>query len=160
VEVLAQGTEPTLERSLSHSPLFNVLLVMQNFPREQAERDLAELRIEPVSIQDTASKFDLTLYLLETKQGLACTVRYNTDLFAAETIRRLLNHWQTLLQGLVHSPQVCIWEVPILTAEERGHILAQGTTPTPATCSQREDLCLHQLFEQQVERTPEAIAVV
>jgi amino acid adenylation domain-containing protein len=174
VEVLAQGTGPTPGRDLSHSPLFNVMVIMQNFLHEQAERNLTELSVVPLAIENATSKFDLTFYLNETEQGLSCAVSYNTDLFVAETISRLLSHWQTLLEGIVHSPQIHVWELPLLTAEERAQILVEWNA---TTCRDRgfsrpsrtfgqgrplsalQDLCIHQLFEQQVERTPEAIAL-
>ena len=141
------------ERFLSHSPLFNVMVVMENFPYKQPE----ELSIEPLAMQNETSKVDLTLYLVETEQGLSCAMSYNTDLFTAETISRLLNHWQTLLQGLVDSPQIPIWDVPLLTDDEREQLLvAWNATQT----DDQESLCIHQLFEQQVERMPDAIAVI
>src|SRR5262249_13438446 len=121
--------------------------------------------IEPLAVENDTSKFDLTLYLAETEPGrghapsLRCTVTYNTDLFEVETIKRFLNHWQTLLEGIVCSPQVRVWDVPLLTAGEREQVLIKWNT-TRTDNSNKEDLCIHELFEQQVERTPDAVAVV
>src|SRR5262249_13872007 len=97
VEVLAQGTAsqgPTLERDLSRPPLFQVMFILQNTPQEHYE-PLVGISIEPLTIPTTTSKFDLTLSVSEVAPGLApgglhCVLEYCTDLFAADTIRRML----------------------------------------------------------------------
>jgi amino acid adenylation domain-containing protein/non-ribosomal peptide synthase protein (TIGR01720 family) len=152
-EQVVEALAPT--RDLSRSPLFQVMLVLQNAPQEQA--DLAGVQVRSFGVESTISKFDLTLSLSETGQGLHCTLEYNTVLFEAETIARLLGHWQTLLQGIVQEPQMPLWQLPLLTAEEREQLLVSwNATVTPYP----QDLGLHQLFEQQVQRIPEAVALV
>jgi amino acid adenylation domain-containing protein len=160
-EKVVQELEP--ERDLSRSPLFQVMFVLQNAPGKGLApfQDLAGVRVTPLTVEGTTSKFDLTLSMVETEQGLDCTLEYSTDLFEAPTITRMLAHFQTLLQGIVQAPQGRLADLPLLTEEERELIetdLAPLPTPT-APCPPRQDVCLHQIFEQQVERTPDAIAV-
>jgi amino acid adenylation domain-containing protein len=143
------------ERDLSRSPLFQVMLVLQNAP--QARADLAGVRVEPWDVETITSKFDLTLSIIQTDQGLSCALEYNRDLFEPETIIRMLSHWQTVLAGVVHNPQVRLSAVPLLTEAERVLMLEKWNA------TQREypqELCVHELFEQQVERTPDAVALV
>ncbi len=152
-EKVVEELEP--QRDLSRSPLFQVMLVLQNTPQEQA--DWPGMEISSLGVESTMSKFDLTLSMVQTEQGLGCWLEYNTDLFEAGTITRMLSHWQTLLEAVVHNPQVRVSDVPLLTATEREYLLE--------TCNatQREypcNLCVHELFEQQVERTPDAVALV
>ncbi|TMC15872.1 MAG: amino acid adenylation domain-containing protein, partial [Chloroflexi bacterium] len=150
------------ERDLSRSPLFQVMLILQNTPLEQG--DLAGVSITPLAVETTTSKFDLTLSLTETEQGLDCVLEYSTDLFEADTITRILAHFQTLLEGVLQNPQACLSDLPLLTQAEREQILAQGTGPTlewnATKTDYPQDLCVHQIFEQQVEQTPDAIALI
>ncbi|TMC15517.1 MAG: hypothetical protein E6J34_22010 [Chloroflexi bacterium] len=87
------------ERDLSRSPLFQVMFVLQN--RRHIQKEIVGVRVEPLIVDSLTSKFDLTLLVAETEQGLYCSLEYNTDLFEAETIRHLLVHWQSLLEGIV-----------------------------------------------------------
>ena len=90
-EKLVEELQP--ERNLSHSPLFQVMLVLQNAPVESVQ--LAGLEASPLPIESRTSKFDLTLFIREREGGLHATVEYNTDLFEGETIRRMLGHYRT-----------------------------------------------------------------
>ena len=142
-EKVVEELEP--ERDLSRSPLFQVMLVLQNAPREQ--RELAGMSVKPLAVESTISKFDLTLSVVQTEQGLHCALEYSTDLFEAETITCMLDHWQTLLQGVVQTPQARLFDLPVLTESEREQLLVEWNA------TQRDsprDLCVHQLFEQQV----------
>jgi amino acid adenylation domain-containing protein len=135
---------------------------------------LSGIHVSPLAVENPTSKFDLTLSLLETRQGLHCVLRYNTDLFEADTITRLLGNFQTLLEGIVQNPQAHVSDLPLLTAREREQILAQGTGPTewnttktggavgtvPCACPPPQDRCVHQFFEEQVQRTPDALALI
>ena len=152
-EKVVEELEP--ERDLSHSPLFQVMFVLLH--PAQGLGELAGLSIKPLALQSNTSKFDLTLSVEETEQGLHCSLEYNTDLFEAQTIRRLLGHWQTLLEGIVQSPQVRLSDLPLLAQREREQLLVQWNA-TQVDFAQ--DVCVHQLFEQQVERTPDAVALV
>ncbi len=155
VKVLAQDRGPTV-RDMSHSPLFEVMFVLQNAPKERNKSE-ASVSIEPLALESTTSKFDLTLLVSETEQGLSCSLEYSTDLFEAETITRWLTHFQVLLQGIVQNPQARLADLPLLTEAERAQLLVEWNA-TQADYPQ--DLGVHQLFEQQVERIPDTIAVV
>ncbi len=93
----------------------------------------------------------------ETSQGLHTGIEYNTDLFEASTISRMLDHWQQLLLGVAAHPEWSILDLPLLTEAEH-HSLIVEWNQTAAAFPAHE--CLHTLFEQQVERTPQAVALV
>jgi aspartate racemase len=142
------------ERSLSYHPLFQVMFVLQNTPKQTFE--LPGLTLTPYDWDNVTSRFDLTLSITETEQGLQGLWEYNTDLFDACTISRMSGHFQTLLSGIVANPQQHISELPLLTAAER-HQLLYEWNDTDADYPQ--DKCIHELFEQLV-RTPDAVALM
>ncbi|HEY4386294.1 MAG TPA: amino acid adenylation domain-containing protein, partial [Ktedonobacteraceae bacterium] len=144
-----------LERSLSYTPLFQVFFSLQNMP--MSELELAGLSWQPLELEQRTARFDLSLVLTESAQGLACSLEYNTDLFEAATISRLLGHWHTLLEEVVLCINRPIGQIPLLTTAEREQqLLLWNATDNffPAPYS------LAQLFEQQVERTPDAVALI
>ncbi|NJO14389.1 MAG: amino acid adenylation domain-containing protein [Thioploca sp.] len=152
-EKLVEKLNPT--RNLSHSPLFQVLFVLQNAPRTELE--FTGLHLTTLEWQSVIAKFDLTLSLNETtSSGLLGWLEYNTDLFECTTIERLLGHWQTLLTGIVDNPQTPLHKLPLLTVAEQQQLLAWNETATDYP----QDRCIHQLFEAQAEKTPDAVAVV
>ncbi|HEV7515307.1 MAG TPA: amino acid adenylation domain-containing protein, partial [Thermoanaerobaculia bacterium] len=142
------------ERSLSHSPLFQVFLILQNTPVERLE--LPDLTLEVLPVGAEAVKFDLSLGLTETPQGLAGTWEYRASFFDRATVARLAGHFETLLGGLVAHPAARLAELPLLAATERQQLLewsaGEGAT-VPA-------VCLHELFLAQARRVPEIVAVV
>ncbi|MHC5915817.1 MAG: amino acid adenylation domain-containing protein, partial [Nostoc sp.] len=151
-EKLVEELQP--ERNLSHSPLFQVMFAFHNTPRELWE--LPGLTITPLKVHSGAAKFDLTLDLEETSSGIKGGIEYNTDLFDATTIARMIGHFQTLLAGIVANPEQQISDLPLLTPAEQHQLLGEwNNTQTDYDLSQ----CLHQLFEAQVEKTPDALAV-
>ena len=151
-EKLVEELQP--ERSLSHTPLFQVLLVMQNVPRRIL--DLKGLRLEGLSSEVGATKFDLTLVAEESEQGLACTIEYNTDLFRPETIDQLAQHFERLLEAIVADPDRRPSELALLSREERRKILVEwNDTQRPYSY----DVPIHELIERQVESTPDAVAL-
>jgi aspartate racemase len=153
LEKLIEELQP--ERDLSRSPLFQVMFVFQNTPRQPWE--LPGLSITPLEVHSGTSKFDLTLNLRETSEGVKGGIGYNTDLFEAATIDRMLGHFQILLESIVANPEQHLWDLPLLTADEQHQLLVEwNNTQT----NYPNDTCIHQLFEAQVERTPNAIAVV
>jgi amino acid adenylation domain-containing protein len=151
-EKLVEALQP--ERSLSHTPLFQVTFILQNTPLKTLE--LPEITLTPLVQEDRTAKFDLTLAMEETNDGLEGFFEYNTDLFENATIKRMVGHFQTLLDGIVANPQQSIHELPLLTKAEYQQLMAWNDTATDYP----QDKCIHQLFEEQVEKTPEAIAVV
>jgi amino acid adenylation domain-containing protein len=151
-EKLVEELQP--ERNLSHAPLFQVMFVFQNAPMKTLE--LPGLSIQPLKVNSGTAKFDLTLSMQDTEQGLIATFEYNTDLFDEATISRYCGHFQTLLASIVANPQQRLSELPLLTATEQQQLVEWNNTKT----EYGNELCLHQLFEAQVERTPDAVAVV
>ncbi|AGY58438.1 non-ribosomal peptide synthetase [Gloeobacter kilaueensis] len=143
------------ERTLSHAPLFQVMFVLQNMPMHAAANDDGP-RFTPLEFPNPISKFDLLLTMLETSQELGATFQYNTDLFEPETIERMAGHLLTLLESLVANPDQAITSLPLLTAQEIQLFSQWNATDRDYP----RHLCIHQLFEQQVERTPEATALV
>jgi amino acid adenylation domain-containing protein len=147
--------ELQVPRELSRNPLFQVMFVLTNTSLRTIE--LPGLTLSPVEGDSETAHFDLTLQILETDQGLTAALVYNTDLFEADTIARMLGNFQTLLEAVVADPEQRLLDLPLLTETERQQLLVEwnGTkTDFP------RDLCIHQLFEAQVERTPDAIAVL
>src|SRR5262249_35284443 len=118
---------------------------------------LPHLTVETLKRQTEYSKFDLTLFMTETEEGLACWLEYNTDLFASETMEQLLKHFEVLLHSIVGDPNKPISELQLLNEAERRQLLVEWND-TAADYSTTE--CLPQLFEAQVERTPESTALV
>ncbi|HEX6715814.1 MAG TPA: amino acid adenylation domain-containing protein, partial [Pyrinomonadaceae bacterium] len=152
-EKLVEELQP--ERSLSHTPLFQVLLVMQNVPRRIL--DLEGLRLEGLPTELGATKFDLTLVAEEHEEGLTCTIEYSTDLFAAETINRLAQHFERLLEEIVADPDRRPSELELLSRAERRKIVVEwNDTQRPYSY----DVPIHELIERQVENTPDAVALV
>jgi amino acid adenylation domain-containing protein len=152
-EQLVKELQP--ERASSHTPLFQVMFVLQDAPMLALQ--LPNLNLAPLMIDNGTAKFDLTLYVEDTKQGLKGFLEYNTDLFHADTINRMLGHLETLLEGIVANPQQSLGELPLLNAAQRYQLLEEWNN-TEVEYSQ--DQCIHQLFEAQVEKTPDAVAVV
>ncbi len=152
-EKLVEALQP--ERDLSRHPLVQVVVALQQPPPLATE--LSGLTVCPVAVDCGTAKFELTLSLQDTMQGLLATVEYNTDLFNSTTIVRILSHFQTLLEGIIADPEQHLADLPLLTAEERQQLLVEWNN---TTTDSPQDTCLHQLFEAQVERTPDAVAVV
>jgi amino acid adenylation domain-containing protein len=119
--------------------------------------ELSKLTAIPWTIEPNMAKFDLTLYIKQTSQGLEGKWVYNSDLFDATTIDRLNGHFQTLLAGIIANPKQSIDRLPLLTALERQQLIGDWNRPQPNYASAK---CLHHLFEEQVERNLDRIALV
>ena len=100
-ETLVEQLQPP--RSLAYAPVFQAMLVLQNAPASEVRIPDLEIRVEPAPHTGT-SKFDLVLSLEEGSEGICCTLEYNTDLFEAATIRRMLGHYEKLLEGMAAAP--------------------------------------------------------
>lgn len=152
-EKLVEELRP--ERDLSHTPLFQALFVLQNAPMSPPE--LAGVSLQPYQVRRDTSMFDLSLFLYETEEGLYVAAEYNTDLFEAATIERMASHYRTLLEGVAADTGQPITSLPLLQEAERRQLLVEwNDTASEYPREQR----LHQLIEAQVEKTPEAVAVV
>ncbi|MBS0261669.1 MAG: amino acid adenylation domain-containing protein, partial [Planctomycetes bacterium] len=152
-EKLVAEFQPT--RDPSHSPLFQVMLTLQNTPTRPL--DLAGVQAQPLPCHTQTAKFDLTLAFQEQAGQLRGALEYNTDLFTASTIERLVQYFQILLTAFVADVQQPITDLPWLTAAEQHQLLIEWNdtaTVRPA------ELCLPALFERQVCDRPAELAVV
>ncbi|MBV8203185.1 MAG: amino acid adenylation domain-containing protein, partial [Acidobacteria bacterium] len=142
------------ERSLGHTPLFQVMFVFQNTPGLEARLPGIELDVmeQPV----WRSNFDLTLWMWQGSEGLSGSLHYSTDLFDRTTARRWAGHFQTLLAAAAAAPAAPLGELPLLAAAEREQVLRQWSH---SVGDDRRDVRLHELFAAQAARTPGAPAV-
>ena len=142
------------ERVAGRNPFFQVMLVVEESTWRHL--DLVGLRCTPFAVHNGTAKFDLSLYVIDHPEGFRLALEYNSDLLDAETTRRLLEHYENLLQAVVADPDCLVFELPLLSPAEREQVLLKWN-------STREDYpCAsytHRLFEEQADRTPGAIAV-
>ncbi|WP_404791163.1 amino acid adenylation domain-containing protein [Altericista sp. CCNU0014] len=152
-EQLVETLQP--ERDPSRNPLFDVMFILQNAPTQAL--NFPGLSLTPLKVESQTSNFDLTLAVMESEQGLKAQLEYSTDLFHADAIQRMLTHFQTLLAGIIAQPDRSLADLPLLTPVEVQQLL-QDWNNTRRDYPQYS--CIQQLFELQVEQTPNAIAVV
>jgi amino acid adenylation domain-containing protein len=150
-DVLVQELQP--ERHAGQHPLFQVMLAFE----PPLPSHPSGWTITAMDVKMNISQFDLYLELDERPEGLIGRFEYSSDLFDEATIVRMFGHWQTLLQGIVVHPDRCLSDLPLLTPAERQQMLVEWNA-TATTSPQ--DQCLHQLFEAQAARTPDAPALL
>jgi amino acid adenylation domain-containing protein len=151
-EKLVEELQPA--RSLSHTPLFQVMFIFQNTP--VAPLQLSSLSLEPIASYGGRVKFDLVLNMQETDQGLKGSVEYSTDLFDAETIERMIRHFQSVLQGVTINPDQRLAHLPLLRDSEPEQLLEEWN----AVDLERQPACIHRMFEAQTRTSPEACAII
>jgi len=152
-EKLVEELHP--ERHTSHSPLYQVMFELQNAPLGGLE--LPGVNLELMAADNATAKFDLTLNVQERDAVIDGSLGYSTDLFEAETIGRMVSHFLTLLEEALDHPDRRVSALELMSVEEREQ-LAYLWNDTQSIYPQ--DRLVHELFELQVERRPEAIAVV
>ncbi|QBD78790.1 amino acid adenylation domain-containing protein [Ktedonosporobacter rubrisoli] len=163
--LLVEQLQP--KRDPSYSPIFQTLFIWDKMriasePVQSAQnghngKNGQHLSLEPFAYGQQGAPFDLTLTIFEHEHFLAADFRYNTDLFEASTLARMAEHFQTLLNGIVEQPTQRVQDLPLLSEAEREQILLKwNATQSPYP----EHATLHQLIEEQVQRTPEAPAVI
>jgi aspartate racemase len=152
-EKLVEELHP--ERGRSRMPLFQVMFVLQNATTE--EWTLPGLTSEAWEFENTTSKFDLILAVGENEEMLVLTLQYDTDLLDAALIKRMLGHLQTLLLGIIADPEARLSALPLLSESEERQLLVEWNQTRREYPRQQS---VHQLFEAQVERTPEAVALI
>ncbi|MDB9451125.1 non-ribosomal peptide synthetase, partial [Dolichospermum circinale] len=152
-EQVVEALQP--QRSLNHSPLFQVMFGLENIPMNEVE--LPGVTLTQLDADSTIAKFDLTLSMSETEQRLVGLWEYNTDLFDSSTIEQMTAHFQNLLSAIVENPQQAVGELPLLSAAERHQLLIEWNH---TAAEYPTDEYIHQLFAAQVEKTPDAVAVV
>ncbi|WCY87275.1 non-ribosomal peptide synthase/polyketide synthase [Pseudomonas aeruginosa] len=146
-----------VERSLSHSPLFQVMYNHQPLVADiEALDSVAGLSFGQLDWKSRTTQFDLSLDTYEKGGRLYAALTYATDLFEARTVERMARHWQNLLRGMLENPQASVDSLPMLDAEERYQLL-EGWNATAAQYPLQRGV--HRLFEEQVERTPTAPAL-
>jgi amino acid adenylation domain-containing protein len=141
-------------RSLSHTPLFQVVFALENTPRPLHVPGLSMKRLE---VDRRTARCDLSLFTSDKGPGLSCLWEYSTDLFDADTIDRLALNYRTILESALSNPADPISRLGICSEAERRRLLvewnADRTDPSPGACMQ-------EVFEAQAERTPDSIAVI
>ena len=152
-EYLVERLKP--QRSTSHAPLFQIMFNMNT--NEAGVAQLRELELRPLRSERVAVKFDLLLEAVEAAEGLQLQFAYNRDLFAAQTVARLGEHFQTLARGVAANAEARIERLPLLSASEQRQLLYE-LNETGADYARES--CLHELFEAQVAQQPEAVALV
>ncbi len=143
------------ERNTSHTPLFQVVFILQNAPMPPLE--LADLRLHLADTHSGIAKFDLTLEVTERADGLEVAAEYTTALFDPETIARLLLHYRVLLEGIAASPDSCIAHLPLLTDAEYRQLVYGWNRHT---ADYPTDTYVHVLFARHAQRTPARLAIV
>jgi amino acid adenylation domain-containing protein/FkbM family methyltransferase len=152
-EKLVEELQP--KRDLTRTPVFQVFVNMYNF--KEAGLGLDRLSVEPIRTFNPAPQFDIEFYIREHDDGTHLIFIYDSDLFDAATIAGMLSRLQVLLRAVVSDPERRISDLPILTdAEERQLLVEWNETKKDYP----RDKCLHQWFEEQVKRTPDAVAAV
>ncbi len=152
-EKLVRELQP--EHDLSRNPLFQVMFTLQNMPLQSPQ--LPGLTPSRTDIQNGERRFDLELRVEETEGSLRCAFFYSTELFDAATIERMAGHYQRILEGIVVNPEQRLSELPLLTEAEQHRILNQWNDTGK---DYPRDKCIHDLFEAQVEKTPDHTAVM
>jgi amino acid adenylation domain-containing protein len=152
-EKLVEELRP--KRSTGHAPLFQVMFTLQNAPL--GELTSGGSRLTQVEVETVSVKFDLMLTVEEIAQGMRLHMDYRTDLFEATTMQRLLGHYQNLLYAVVGNPGRRLWELDLLNGAEREQLLVEWNATSR---DYGPPVCMHELVEAQVERTPEAVAVI
>src|SRR5207244_2093359 len=151
-EKLVEELQP--ERNLGQNPLFQVLFSFQNMPRQAFE--LAGLKVSFLDHGEATAKFDISAFLSETAEGVRGRIEYNTDLFDEATVKRMTEHYAALLESAMREPETSLSSLPILTEKERRQILFEWNA---TGAEYPRNVGLHDLIEQQCQRTPRAIAV-
>lgn len=151
-EKLVEALQP--ERDLSYSPLFQVKFRLENQP--ESKLDLPGLTFQRLPQSVVTAKLDLSVDLYETADGIVGGFEYNRDLFRPETIQRMVGHFKKLLASIAAHPESPIAELAMLSEEEQQQFVKWNDTEKPY----RQDCCFHQLFEEQVAKYPEAIALL
>jgi amino acid adenylation domain-containing protein len=151
-EKLVEELHP--ERDLRQTPLFQTVMALQNVPEETAQ--MRDLQLTPLNAEGGTAKFDLMLGLAERAGDLLGGIEYKTELFDAATIERLASHFEQLLECIAANPDERIDRYPLLSAAEREQLLVEWNDTRKEFAN---EACVHELFEAQVARTPNAIAL-
>ena len=142
-------------RDMSRHPLFQVMFALQNAPREALE--LRGVEVSPQLLPSVSMRFDLELHVWEEGSCWSASLLYSRDLFEEATIEGMARHYVALLEGMLEEPERPVSQLPMMAEAERERILVQWNA---TGVEYPRDRCIHEVFEEQVERTPEAVAVL
>lgn len=152
-EKLVEELHP--KRDLSRNPLFQVMVTLHN--DETPDLVLSGITASRMELDDTRTRFDLEVHLKEESNGLTGGFIYNTDLFDTATIERMAAHYGRMLEGIAADPDQRLSDLPMLTDAERTQLLERWNA---TAMDYPGDKCVHELFQEQVEKTPESAAVI
>ena len=141
------------QRSLDTHPLFQVLFTFQNIPPQVF--DIPGLTVHEMPFEAGIAKFDISVVMWEIGD-LHCQFEYNTDLFESSTIKRMLQHFERLLNAVVENPDLALANIPLMSPEERQQVVVEWNR---TAADYPKDLTIPSAFERQVERTPDATAL-
>lgn len=144
-------------RDPSRAPLFQILVIWKDRNVQMQYMELDGLAVSHVNAHTRAAKYDLTVYLTDAGEQIWLELEYCTDLFAAETIDRMVGHFGTLLEAAVAGPEERLDSLPLLTTAERHQLLSEWNA---TEADYPKDSCVHELFEAQAGEFPDKIAVV
>ena len=150
-EKLVEELQP--ERSLSHQPLFQIMIAMQNVTREAAAT--AGLTLKGVAMKPASAKFELTLNMVERGDEIHGALEYATELYDGWRIKRLFDHLLQVLERMGEDEQTRVMSLPLLSPQEYKQVVVDWND---TAADYTKELCYHDLFEQQVARTPDAVA--
>nr|QEO74613.1 condensation domain-containing protein [uncultured bacterium] len=142
-------------RQPGSNPLVQVMFTLQNTPQETVAAQ--SLKVLPLDVTSGTAKFDLTFSIMETNEGLIGGLQYSTDLFDENTIKRMLSHYERILEEMVSNPQQRVGELCMLSVDEEQLVVEEWNE------TEREyarEACIHEVFAEQARRRPEAVAVI
>lgn len=145
------------QRSLDTPPLFQVMFIFQNIPKQVFK--IPGLSIKEMNFETGIAKFDLSAELWEDTE-FHCQFEYNTDLFEHSTMRRMLGHFERLIQAALENPDLPFAQLPMVSPEEREQLLVEWNRTATDYSREHPQPCVHELFERRAERSPDAVAVV
>jgi amino acid adenylation domain-containing protein len=144
------------ERDSSRSPLFQVMFALQNVPAPALEAPA--LRLTPLELPSTTSKFDITLFATEVAEGLRLTMEYSTDLFEAATVDRMLEHYRILVQEAIADPEQPIGAIPMLSSGELRQVVGDGNAETSVDFADECDAAYDDVLTERYEFSDSEIA--
>ncbi|WP_456443397.1 non-ribosomal peptide synthetase, partial [Caldithrix abyssi] len=154
-EQLVEALQP--ERDMSHSPLFQVMFVLQNTPPGSQSMEFPTIRLEVLEAEERTAKFDLTLVMAESPEGYFYEFEYNTDLFEKSTIERMARHFEILLKQLIEKPTQPLARLELVSSQEKRQIVEEWNQTDAAL---PEQAVIQALFEQTVEQFADRPALV
>ncbi|MGD1698460.1 amino acid adenylation domain-containing protein [Dapis sp. BLCC M229] len=154
-EKLVEELQPV--RDMSRNPLFQVLFAFQQQEAIAPKLTLTNLEVTQIELGELTARSELELHIWSTGEELQGYCIYKSDLFAPQTIERMMDNFLTLLEGIAVNPQQSISQLPLLSEPELQKLLVEWND---TVCDYPAHKCIHQLFEEQVERTRDAVAIV